>query len=371
MQVKDFTEAQNPAIFSHLNSQNLIPDYVMESDRITSEEADGLSVVAFADPFTRAYPCHTKAACWQSAAWYAGTQQDTPQVKEAIVKMAAAHGITEDVQKVFDCFDAERVKVAHAEAVTEEPQYALSLDFNGYDGRGFEQHYPISSTVDVLNSCEDAAEDFLGGILPMPVMRKVATVLVKAAADHNVEAYDIPKVVARYGVQRLPNPYAAEALVTMRKNASVDITPYLSIMSELKQAMEKAAGYAEAISLADNAAAQLYDLDMNNQIRYNARMEDPYALIFTGPCVADLEKYAAHTVNILDVDVPVVDFMNLSTEKIDAMFSKNAAAAIKKAKEAVSGEPSMEKTASAAATLASLPVEVNKVLLGVLADTTW
>ena len=371
MQVKDFTEAQNPAIFSHLNSQNLIPDYVMESDRITSEETDGLSVVAFADPYNRAYPCHTKAACWQSAAWYAGTQQNAPHIKDSIEKMAKAHGIEEDVQKVFDCFEAERVKVAHAEVVTSEPQYALALNFGGYEGRGFEQHYPINNTVEIISSCDDAAEDFNGGIIPMPVMRKVATALVKAATAHNVAAYDIPGVVLRYGVQRLPNPYAAEALVGIRKDAGVDLAPYLSALAELRQAMEKVASHEEAIALANLTAEHLYDLDCDNNIRYSARMEDPYALIFSGPTVEDMEKYAAHTVSVLDVDVPVVDFLNLSEEKIDTMFSKSAAAIIKKAKSQVEGDPDCEKTASAAITLSTLPDGVGKVLLGVLADTTW
>ena len=71
------------------------------------------------------------------------------------------------------------------------------------------------------------------------------------------------------------------------------------------------------------------------------------------------------------VDVPVVDFLNLSEEKIDTMFSKSAAATIKKAKSQVEGDPDCEKTASAAITLSTLPDGVGKVLLGVLADTTW
>ena len=371
MSTKDYVTAQNPAIFMHLSEKELIPDYVMESPRVTTEETDGLSVVAFADPYSRSYPCHTKAACWQSAAWYAGTQADTPHVKAAIEKMAAAHGISEDVQKVFDCFEAERVKVAHAEVV-EEPQYALALDFNGYEGRGYEQHYPINSACEVIASCDDAAEDYLGGILPMPVMRKVATALVKAANAHSVATCDIPGVVLRYGVMRLPDPYAAEAMLShMRKNAGLDTTPYVQAVANLRTALTKVANHTEAIKLAEATASTIYDMDCDNHVRYSARMLDPYELIFSGPTVDELEKAAAQVVDILHVDVPVADFLNLSDEKIDTIFSKNAAMVIKQAKQNVEGEPDMEKTAAAASLLATLPEDVNKVLLSVLADTAW
>lgn len=370
MSTKDYVQCENPAIFMRLHEENLIPDYVLESPRVTEEDTEGLSVVAFADPYTRSYPCHTKAACWQSAAWYAGTAGDEVHVRENIEKMAAAHGISEDVAKVFDCFNEEFAKVAEAEIV-EEPQYALSMNLGGYQGRGFEQYYPINNYHEVTRSGEEVAEDYLGGMLPMPIMRKVASTLMKAAAAFDVPTCEMPRIVCQFGIQRLPDPFAAEVMIDMRKRAGVDIAPYVAMLTGLQEAMKKSASYTDSIALANNVADQMYQLDFDNGISYTGRVEDPYNLLFSGPAVEELEKAASQVVDIMNVNVPVVDFLNLSDEKIDAIFSKKAAAIIKQAKAQLEGSPAMEKTAAAANMLSTLPTEVSKILLSTLADVGW
>lgn len=370
MSTKDYVEANNPAIFSYLNEQGLIPEYVMKSACVTSEETDGLNSVAFADQYNRAYPCHTKSACWQSAAWYAGNHEDAPHVKANIEKMAAFHGIEKDVQAVFNCFESEFNKVAHTEIV-EEPQYALSLDFGGDFGRGVQNHYPINSYNEVIRSGEAAAEDYVGSMLPMPIMRKVASSLMKAANEYQVPAEEMPAVVCRFGIQRLPDPYAAQVLVGIRKQANVAIDPYIELISTLQDAMTKIASHEDAIALADVAAAEMFDLDYDNGIRYSNRMPNPYDIIFTGPTLSDMEKFAANTVDILNVPVPVADFLNLSDEKIDAVFSQKLGAVIKEAKSRVSGSPDMEKTAAAEELISTLPPEATKILLATLADVGW
>lgn len=370
MSTKDYVDNENPAIFRHLHSENLIPDYVMESPRITSEDTEGLSVVAFADPYTRSYPCHTKAACWQSAAWFAGNAGDEVHIRENIEKMAAAHGISEDVNAVFNHLYDGFAKAAEAELV-EEPRYALSMNLGGYKGRGFEQYYPINSYHEVARSGEEAAEDYLGGALPMPVMRKVASAIMQAASQFAVPTCEMPKVVCQFGIQRLPDPFAAAVMVDMRKSAGIDMVPYVTMLTGLQDAMRKCASHNEAIVLADDVAEKMYHLDHDNGIRYNGRIEDPYSLIFSGPTVDELEKAAGQIVTIENVNIPVVDFLNLSDDKIDETFGKRVATVIKEAKAQVAGEPDMEKTASATNLLATLPTEVNKVLLATLADVGW
>ena len=371
MSTKDYVEANNPAIFSYLNEQGLIPEYVMKSACVTSEETDGLNAVAFADPYNRAYPCHTKAACWQSAAWFAGNHEETPHVKEAIEKMAAFHGIEQDVKDVFNCFESEFNKVAHAEIVDDEPQYALSLDFGGDFGRGQQNHYPINTYHEIIRSGEAAAEDYYSRTLPMPIMRKVASTLIKAATAHDVPMEEMPTVVCQFGIQRLPDPYAAQVLVGIRKQAGINTDPYIALLDELQNAMTKIASHEEAINLANAVAEEMFDLDYDNGVRYSNRMPTPYDIIFTGPTVNDMEKFAASTVDIMNVSVPVVDFLNLSDEKIDAVFSQKLGAVIKQAKAHVAGNPDMEKTAAAEELLSTLPPEANKILLATLADVAW
>lgn len=371
MSTKDYVEANNPAVFSYLNEQGLIPEYVMNSACVTSEETEGLNKVAFADPYNRAYPCHTKSACWQSAAWYAGNHCDQPHVKSAIEKLAAVHGIEKDVEAVFNCFETEFNKVASDELITSEPKYALTLDFGGDFGRGVQNHYPINSYNEIIRSGETATDDFRNGLLPMPIMRKVASALIEAAEELEVPYEELPKDVRTYGVQRLPDPYAAQVLIGIRKQAGAAVEPYTEIMGMLQKAMTKVASHAEAISVANIAAEEIFDLDHDNGIRYSNKMPDPYGIIFTGPTLGEMEKFAASTVDIMNVSVPVTDFLNLSDDTINAVFSQQLGNVIKEAKARVAGNPDMEKTAAAEELLSTLPPEASKILLATLADVGW
>ena len=82
-------------------------------------------------------------------------------------------------------------------------------------------------------------------------------------------------------------------------------------------------------------------------------------------------KAAATLIPILGVQVPVADFLNLSDNKIDKVFSKKAGSVIKGAKSCVDGEESIEKCAAAAEKLKGLGPEASKMLLKVLADLAW
>ena len=87
----DFVTANNPAIFGYLQEKDAIPGYVLSSNKITKEEVDRLDKVAFANQAERLYPCHTKEACWESAAYFAGSGESDANVKANIEKMASFH----------------------------------------------------------------------------------------------------------------------------------------------------------------------------------------------------------------------------------------------------------------------------------------
>lgn len=369
----DFVTDQNPALFAHLADKGLVPEYVMKSARVTSEETDPLSIVAFADPYNRRFPCHTKAACWQAAAYFAGNNMEEEHVKENIVKMAAAHDISEDVTAVFEAFHEELTKAAASQPKEEAlmRKYAMTLDFEGFQGRGVEEFYPVNSYSEVITAAEDATTDFHSARLPMMAMRKVACNIVDAANEFHVPVSELTPEIRNMGIKRLPDPFAASELIGIRKDAGVDVAPYKAVLDELGEAITKTASADDAIELADDVAAQIVKMDTQNGIVYNNRMPNPYDLIFTGPALEELNKAAAQLVVIEGVRVPVADFLNLSDSTIEKTFSSKIGEVIKAAKADVAGDCTIEKCASANEKMLTLSTDARKVLLAVLSDTAW
>lgn len=366
----DFTEDNNPDYLLFLDGQDAIPAYVKESDMLSKAACADLSERAFADPAHRLYPCHTKTACWMSAAHFAGRHGTDETVKANIVKQAKFHGAEEDVQKVFDLLEPKIEKKAAAE----EPmvKFALSIDWEGMNGRGKEDYYPVSNAVDVMMSSEAVADDYKAGRLPLPYMRKAARAIVKAATELTGSTGTLSPVVVKYGSVRLPDPYAASVILSgSRKAAGANVDDYMAVLDALKEGLAKCASFEAALEAADEAARQLFILDKKAGIEYGAHYQDPFVILFSGPTMRDVEKTAAAHVRIMDVCVPVVDFVNLSDAKIDQTFRKEAAAVIKQAKETVKGTPSSEKTASASEGIAALNADVQKVLLRTLAETCF
>lgn len=366
----DFITDQNPSVYLFMRDRDMLPDYVLKSNKLTPEDTEVLDKVAFADPANRLYPCHTKSACWQSAAYFASKHETNDRLKGNIEKMAAHHGIAEDVQKVFAAFEEEFQKAASADTGMEKKAYALELDMGGFQGRGVEKFYPINDKFEIVRASEDATSDYKHGTIPMYAMRKIAFNIMEAAEEQGVPANELTVQVQHLGTRRLPDPYAAETLVGMRKRAGVDIAPYEQAIKTLQEKMA-GLGAMEAIEAADDTAKDIYFMDKEAGINYKRDQLDPYALLFTGPTINDLEKAAATTVNIKGINVPVEDVVNLADNTIDNVFSKASGDVIKQAKSLVSGDSTVSSCVEASELIGGLDDSVQKVLLGTLANTAW
>lgn len=366
----DFITDQNPSVYLFMQDRNMLPDYVLKSNKLTEEDTSVLDKVAFADPVNRLYPCHTKAACWQSAAYFASKHERNERLQGNIEKMAAHHGIEEDVQKVFAAFADEFKKAAAEDTSIEKKAYALELDMGGFQGRGVEKFYPINDKFEIVKAAEDSTADYKHGTIPMYAMRKIAFNIMEAAEEHGVPYNELTAQVQRLGTRRLPDPYAAETLVGMRKRAGADVTQYTNAIKELQ---EKVAGLGamEAIEAADETAKEIYFMDKEAGVVYRNGQLDPYELLFTGPTVADLEKAAASSVSIKGINVPVEDITNLSDATIDKVFSRASGDVIKQAKTLVSGDSTVGSCVEASELIGGLDDGVQKVLLGTLANTAW
>lgn len=364
----DFVTDQNPDILLYLGEHDMMPEYVKEASMLTEGDCSDLADAAFADPLNRKHPCHTKEACWLTAAYCAARGEDNPAILDRIEKLASMHGIEEDVKTVQNHFGDVIEKAAAAEVV-EEPmrKFALTVDYGPQ--RGEEVMYETTTLPDIMRSSEEAARNYQDGLLPLPVFFKVASAIMEANAGRDLE--DVHPLVRSYGTPRLPDPYGCTVLLGMRKSAGVDVAPYEQVMLSMLPIMEKAASVAESIAAAEAIANEMYYIDAANGIRYNSNMQDPYALMYTGPTMAEMEKYASSTVRVLNVPVPVTDILNMSDKRIDQMFSKEAGAKIKEAKALVSGELSVDKSEAAAAKISELTPEAQRVYLSELAGTAW
>lgn len=363
----DFTNDKNPDLLMWLNSRGAIPDYVLDTERMESEDFSKMASVAFADPYNRLYPIDTPASTWLSTAHFMGRGCTDDAVFANLEKAAAMHGISDDIEELARTFAESQIE-KQASADTAEPKYALSM----VDDSGNNINcYPVNCDFEIIGSGEKAASDYRSKELPLATFAKVATALMDEAAAHGVEAYEMPADVVKFGVRRLPDPYTAETLITMRKAAGIDVAPYMLLLGALREGLEKAASVDVGRNIAFDTAERMSRIDAAHNLTYGSRMPDPFSAIFSGPPEADLEKFASTHVRINGVNVPTFDLLNLNDNRLDASFSQKAALTIKQAKAMVSGECDMEKCANASDKLATLSPEAQKVLLATLAGVAW
>lgn len=367
----DFVTDKNPDIFIKLYDSGVTPEYVLESDRYTEEEIGKLNKVAFADPANNLYPCHTKAACWQSAAHFIGRQKEDKEIESNIMKMASYHGITSDVEKIKPALGITEAEELEKKASDEEEgKYALTLNFGNFENRGVQSFYPVNNYSQVIQSSDDATEDFRAGKIPMGTMRKVAYIIVDAADEIGVPRMELTAEIKSFGTKAAPDVENAMLKLASRRDQGIDISGYEDVLGGLGRSIA-GVSFDSAVAMANMVADQLCLMDKEAGVRYNAVTPHPYALIFSGPTMDDIEKAASSTVSIKGINVPVVDMLNIRTEDIEKGFSKEAADKIKKAIDTVKGEPTIEKTATAASLLAELSDEAQFELLGQLADVGW
>lgn len=364
----DFLNDKSAAVLGYAFDNNILPDFVKEASMPTQEEVKELKDIAFADPFNREFPCHTKVATVLSAL-YAAANMESDDIVEGINKKANAFGISDVTDSIFQHFNNTFEKIASEQDETPMVKFALSIE----DEEGnVKNYYNTSTKEDTLLTLKHLEQDFSCGGLSMPNMRKVAKVVYQAAKDFDVATQYIPSVITKFATTRIPNVAVAYELIGLRKQAGVDMAQYEDVLDKMANAISDSDMSEGAIlTAADEAAAELTAIDASYNIKYATDQPDPYEVIFNGPTMDEFEKFAAEHVRISEIAVPVADFVNIAEDKVNAMFSKSAAELILKSKAELEGEPSVEKSANAQTTLQGLNPEASKLLLQLLANTGW
>lgn len=354
----DFIGQNNPNVQIYAAENGLIPEYVDEAPMITEEDIAGLSNTAFANPYARTFPCHTKVACVQSALWDAATHPGNELVTNNIIKAAAAHGVSEDVEKIYTHFREAFTKAAAAKP---EPPREYALTLTDDDGRE-DRFFDISDPVATMHSAEEADRQYRAGNIADPYFRKIASSVTEAAAAQGIDEKELPRSIRVFGTTRMADPYMAKpAMVAFCKRSHVDPAPYLQKIAQLQAAMEKAAMMDEAQIVANAIADSIVDLNVSNGLTPSIA-DTPYNLIFTGPTEEEMKKRAANTVYMMDVPVPAQAIIDIPDETIDTRFAPQAAGLIRQAQGRLQ-QDDMDKAAAAAELLSQLSPGAMKQLL--------
>jgi hypothetical protein len=146
-------DASSDQSYAKLNQLNALygpfPDYVKQASREDALVPVGLLPRAYADDIGGQLPCHTKAACLLSAAYFLEGRDQLPKdvarhVANRLEKAAADHGILADLEKLVQLSNAH-VKSAQA---TNLPDSEFAYIKQAADGSR-ERHYPIRNPEEV------------------------------------------------------------------------------------------------------------------------------------------------------------------------------------------------------------------------------
>lgn len=364
----DYVGDKNPTVLLYAMENGLLPQDMWKEPIPNEESISDLSDNAFANPYSREYPCHTKVACMISAVWDASKGSAHPLVSANIRKHASAQGIEAEVETIYNHF--HEVEEKQAAAVPAQPhQYALQItdpQTNTTDGY-FDITYPHS----IVPAAEEATLAYQRGQLGDPVMAKVAGAIMKAAMAFAVPVDEIPQTVRVFGVQRLPDPYRGQVCITdfAKQAGAQNVQDYLDTMLALQEMVKEAATMDEAIAAGTAAANHIYTLNNQNGIYPTGLSETPYALVFGGPSVDEFRKQADSCVPIANVPVPADVIASVPQNVILGNFSKEAAIQILQAQQVLQGAPSMEKSSAASNILARLTPEATSNFLRILSES--
>lgn len=202
--------------------QNLheVPDFVKRaSDNEQFGDPETLQIHLYADPSKRLFPCHTKAATWLSAAYFAHQQSQYSETRRAfvqdrIIKVAEFFGIKPGIQQLFK--EAAAVN-SYEDAVTPDSAYALTWrDAAGTVQRKYPMRNPSEVKVAAAWFDKNCTEfDF-------DTRHTIATKLFAKMAEFSVNDTDTAKIerAAGFGYcekQAMQEAWEKRALLTKKQ----------------------------------------------------------------------------------------------------------------------------------------------------------
>lgn len=334
----DYVHAQNPIPLYRIDELVGTPAYVEQASVITKEATRRLDRVAFADPRKREFPCYDAPSTYLSYAFLMGSE-GTPdaQIVENIKEAAIVFGITADLEKI----DVALAGVKSASVKTA----CFALPAGSVADHADTNFYPINDRIEIEGSAHQLMND--RNRMSAGLFHKAACAIFEATKQHR--GCVIPLKVATAGVTRYPDFEHATKIASNRKFV-VSQPEALELYQDLVKVASTEGADPEAV------AALWEELDVKFGVKYANGIVDPYAAIYSGDPVAEVEKLANEIVLIADAPVPVSVIDALPDEGFTQRFSAKTAAALQ----------TWKKEASAAklsAGIADFDIEIQKEVL--------
>jgi hypothetical protein len=256
-------------LYGVLSGNVPVPECIKDASSDDLYGAGDLPQEAYADPNRREFPCHTKAACWLSAAFLAssGMVQEEPnrydRVKGALLKLAAVHNVLGDVESALGLREVEKTAAVQGDR---DEDYALVTSLA--DGSAV-RRYRISNPSEVKAAAAYLTRHRDG--LPYADRRVMAGRILAKAAALKV-ALDPDAVEALDRQAGLATGTASAAAQELRRRADCMVSREPKLAAELndaaadclafpEKARAKMAGLAEALDALDReyGLTVLYD----------------------------------------------------------------------------------------------------------------
>lgn len=304
--IMDYVRDQNPRPLYRVDALAGTPDYVTQAEVITPEHTQKLASVAFADHGRREFPCFDKASTYLSYAYLRGAGRSDPALETRIKQAGQVFGISEDLEKIDAALATEK------SASAPEPRFALPA---GSVKEANFNLYPINSREEIESSGHQLLHD--RSRMPVHAFRTAASALVKAAAEH--PGTQLPEKVHAAGVARFPN-FEFAAQVAGNRKFVVKSAEALELYAELVKSAH-ASDETEAVKF----ATLWTELDSQFGVKYANGIVDPWAAIFSGPTVEEVEKMASTFAFVAGTPVPLATLQAIPEEKLTQSFSTKTA----------------------------------------------
>ena len=313
---QDFTTMNNPRFLYLAELHHPFPDWVVKQAMPDADDFEKKASAAFADPKRRLLPIATKSAAFHSAIdSFAQADKYDEETRERVKAACSYFGIEKDIAPYALLFAEEFEKSANLNEIP-EGRYAIDTILNGQNFKLL----PLNDREDASNSAFDlakmAAENRVHFMMFVPAAREV----VKAAADHGVER--LPKLIERFGVERIPDVEIAAKKILGRENICKDASVRAVIAQDYQDALalidEDPDAAMQKIATIDHVAG------IETNYRADAFVPTPFDVVFGGPLASEAHKAARENVFVRDVMVPLAELQKVASIDLDYCLSKAA-----------------------------------------------
>lgn len=303
------------------------PEYVKQASEEVLRPAE-LPPTAYADPRTKQFACHTKAACWLSTLYFLNHRHEMNRktaswIEQGLDKFASHYGILADVTKLRNKFAA--LHAAGNEALPDSAFAIVDVDSSGRKAR----RYPLRNAMEVKAAAAWFVEH-RDAFVFADRQRIAENLLDKAAAFGVGLGEELDDMLEKQAGRGVYDPVEAATMIRNRAKLSRVHPEVKSRLEKLADAVETNPRLAEDLANTSQLAATIDDFDQRHGLvgRYSPSYPRPEDVLFCGSLkqASVFVKNACATLTGAIYDRR--QFSNLSVAQVRQAFGPDIASAV-------------------------------------------